>query len=263
LYVIFDLLLLLLREFKGQFSTGQHKSNPKARFCPYIAKHGCQDSEESMPRTQTTAENNVKSPRRTQERAEATRSRLIAAGKQLFPERGFDAVSLKDLETLAGVKRNVLAYHFEDKETLWKAATDAIFGEMRMEFEQRLSIMREVSGRDALAFIVRFYVYFHAGHPELSRLMSQEATRQSWRLEYLIEKHIRPSTIEMEKLVHETEGLSRDAFVHWYYIMISSTSTIFSFAAECHDLFGVDPCQEPMVERHAEMLVSMLLNKGA
>ena len=69
-----------------------------------------------------------------------------------------------------------------------------------MEFEQRLSIMREVSGRDALAFIVRFYVYFHAGHPELSRLMSQEATRQSWRLEYLIEKHIRPSTMKWKSL---------------------------------------------------------------
>ena len=214
-----------------------------------------------MPKTPATQEPSVKRPRKTQERAEATRTRLIAAGKQLFPERGFDAVSVKDLETLAGVKRNVLTYHFEDKDTLWKAATDAIFGEMRLEFEQRLSIMREVSGKDALAFIVRFYVYFHARHPELSRLMSQEATRQSWRLKYLIEKHIRPSTIQMEKLVYETEGLSRDAFVHWYYIMISSTSTIFSFAAECQDLFGVDPCDEPMVEQHAEMLVSMLLDK--
>lgn len=214
-----------------------------------------------MPKTQAIPEPSVKRLRKTQERAEATRARLIAAGKQLFPERGFDAVSVKDLETLAGVKRNVLSYHFEDKDTLWKAATDAIFGEMRLEFEQRLAIMREVSGKDALAFIVRFYVYFHARHPELSRLMSQEATRQSWRLEYLIEKHIRPSTIQMEKLVYETEGLSRDAFVHWYYIMISSTSTIFSFAAECRDLFGVDPCDEQMVERHAEMLVSMLLDR--
>ena len=65
----------------------------------------------------------------------------------------------------------------------------------------------------------------------------------------------------MEKLVQETEDLSREAFVHWYYIMISSTSTIFSFAAECEALFGVDPCKDDMVERHAEMLVSMLLNK--
>jgi AcrR family transcriptional regulator len=200
--------------------------------------------------------------RRIQERAETTRARLIDAGKLLFSERGFDAVSVRDLETEAGVKRNVLAYHFEDKETLWKASADAIFELMRTEFDQRLNIMKEVSPRDTLAYIVRFYVYFNARHPELSRLMSQEATRQSWRIRYLIDKHIRPSTLQMEKLVHDTRGLDRRAFIHWYYIMISSTSTIFSFAAECEDLFGVDPCEESMVEGHADMLVSMLLEAG-
>ena len=200
-----------------------------------------------------------KRTRRTQERTEATRTALIEAGKLLFAERGFDAVSVRDIENAAGVKRNILAYHFEDKETIWKASADAIFGQMREEFDQRLTIMREVAGRDALAFMVRFYVYFHARHPELSRLMSQEATRHSWRIQYLIDNHIRPSTMKMEKLVHETEGLDREAFIHWYYIMISSTSTIFSFAAECQDLFGVDPCEEHRVEAHAEMLVSMLL----
>lgn len=203
----------------------------------------------------------AKRVRRTQERAELTRANLIEAGKLLFSERGFDAVSVRDLENAAGVKRNLLAYHFDDKETLWKAVTDDIFNVMRSEFDQRLKIMREVSGKETLAFLVRFYVYFHARHPELSRLMSQEATRPSWRLQYMIDNHIRRSTLQMEKLVHETKGLDRDAFIHWYYIMISSTSTIFSFAAECKDLFGVDPCEEDRVEAHADMLVRMLLER--
>ncbi len=210
----------------------------------------------------TRASTPVKRTRKTQERAEATRANLIEAGKLLFSERGFDAVSVRDLEQAAGVKRNILAYHFEDKDNLWKASADAIFGVMSAEFDQRLTIMKEISGREALAFIVRFYVHFHARHPELSRLMSQEATRHTWRIQYLIDNYIRPSTLQMEKLVHETKGLDRKAFIHWYYIMISSTSTIFSFAAECEDLFGVDPCEESMVEGHAEMLVSMLLEAG-
>lgn len=204
----------------------------------------------------------AKRTRRTQERAEITRTKLIEAGKVLFSERGYDAVSVRDLESAAGVKRNLLAYHFDDKDTLWKASADAIVGLMSAEFSKRLDIMKEVSGQEALAFIVRFYVHFHARHPELSRLMSREATRHSWRSQYLIDTHIRPSTIAMEKLLHETRGLDRKAFIHWYYIMVSSTSTIFSFAAECEELFGVDPCQDSMVEAHAEMLVSMLLEAG-
>ena len=216
-----------------------------------------------MSETETSDQNTpVKRKRRTQERAELTRAKLIDAGKLLFSERGFDAVSVRDLETAAGVKRNLLAYHFGDKDTLWKVSADAIVGLMSSEFNQRLEIMKEISGREALAFIVRFYVHFHARHPELSRLMSREATQHSWRNQYLIDTHIRPSTVAMEKLVYETKGLDRKAFIHWYYIMISSTSTIFSFAAECEDLFGVDPCEESMVESHAEMLVSMLLEAG-
>ena len=131
----------------------------------------------------TVAKTPAKRTRRTQERAETTRANLIEAGKLLFSERGFDAVSVRDLENAAGVKRNILAYHFDDKDTLWKASADAIFGVMKAEFEQRLTIMKEISGREALAFIVRFYVYFNARHPELSRLMSQEATQHSWRIQ--------------------------------------------------------------------------------
>ena len=213
-----------------------------------------------MPQNkQTKPEIPIKRTRRVQERAEITRAKLIKAGTVMFSERGFDGVSVRDLENAAGVKRNLLAYHFDDKDTLWKKVTNDIYGLMKTEFDQRLLISQEMSGRESLAFVVRFYVYFHARHPELSRLVAQEATQHSWRTQYMIEHHIRPATAAMEKLVNEIQGLDRDAFIHWYYIMMSATSTIFSFAAECQDLFDVDPCEDSMVEGHADMLVTMLL----
>jgi len=202
----------------------------------------------------------AKRSRRTQERAAITRAKLIEAGTLLFSERGFAGVSVKDLETAAGVKRNLLTYHFDDKESLWKASADAIFGQMKSEMDQRLEIMREIADREVLAFIVRFHVYFHARNPQVSRLMAHEATREGWRIQYLIDNHLGPAARKLEKMLRETKGLNREEFIHWYYIMISSTSTIFSFAAECKGLFGVDPCEESMVEGHANMLVSMLLD---
>ena len=209
--------------------------------------------------TSASREAPLRRSRKTQERAELTRASLLEAGKHLFSERGFTAVSARDIEIAADVQRNLLAYHFNDKETMWKAAADEIFGVMKSEFDQRVAIMNEISDREVLAFIVRFYVHFHARNPQLSRLMSHEATHASWRLEYLVETHIRPSARRLEELVRETRGFDRDKFVHWYYIMISSTSTIFSFAAECISLFDLDPCQEQAVEDHANMLVNMLL----
>ena len=208
-----------------------------------------------MPTSPATTKPRV---RRSQDRAEATRSKLISAGRVLFSEKGFDAVSLRDIENESGVKRGLLAYHFEDKENFWKIVTDHIFLEMRDEFEQRLAIIHELPADGRLSFIVRFHVGFHARNPALSRLMSQEATHDPWRIKYIIENYTRPSVRELQNLASETLQLDEQEFVHWYFIMVSASSTVFSFAAECRQLFDTDPCEEEFVNRHAKMLIGML-----
>ena len=210
-----------------------------------------------MPRVDNTAA--TVRTRRVQDRAENTKASLIEAAKKSFSEKGFDAVSLRDIETAADIKRGVLVYHFGDKDSFWRTVVDTIFGQMRSEFDQRLKLLKEVSENEQLAFIVRFYVGYHARHPELSRLMSQEATQNSWRIDYLIEKHIRPACEKMEPLVGRSLSLDHEGFIHWYYIMVSASSTIFSFAPECRQLFNIDPCAEAQVDAHADMLVGMLI----
>ncbi|ARN75264.1 TetR/AcrR family transcriptional regulator [Oceanicoccus sagamiensis] len=209
----------------------------------------------------TAAKAPKKRTRRTQERTEITRAKVLEAATRIFSEQGFEGVSIRDIENAAGVQRGLVAYHFDDKDNLWKTVVDATFGLMRDEFTHRQEIMKELTERDRLAFVVRFYVRFHAKHPELSRLMSQEARQHSWRIDYLTDNHIRPAAQLMEKLVKETQGLDRDQFIHWYYIMVSASSTIFSFAPECELLFGVDSRTEIRVEKHADMLVDMLFGK--
>lgn len=201
----------------------------------------------------------LKNTDRSQDRAEITRAKIIEAATRMFSEQGYDGVSVRDIENGADVYRGLLAYHFESKEGLWQTVVDAIFRQMKTEFDQRLEILADMSPRERLAFIIRFYVRFHDRHPELSRLMSQEARQDSWRIRYLIENHVRPASEPMQQLAGEALGLDRDAFVHWYYIMISASSTIFSFAPECQLLFGVDSHEEDRVKAHAEMLVAMLL----
>ncbi len=136
---------------------------------------------------------------RVQDRAEINRAKLIKAGTVMFSERGSEGVSVRDLENTAGVKRNLLAYHFDNKDSLWKRVTNDIYGLMKTEFDQRLLISQEMSGRESLAFVVRFYVYFHARHPALSRPVAQEATQHSWRTQYMIAPPTRPGSPAMEQ----------------------------------------------------------------
>ena len=199
--------------------------------------------------------------RRVQERTEVARSKLISAGVPLFAEKGFDAVSIRDIEIASGVKRGMLIYHFDNKKKFWKAVADFTFQQIEYQRDLRLDIMRDISDREGLALMIRFFVRSYAQHPEVSRLMAQEARQDSWRIDYLVVTHIRPGTIALEKHVREILNLSAREFAHWYYIMLSASATIFSFQPECKRLFGFDPRNEEVIEAHADMIVRMLLDK--
>jgi len=201
--------------------------------------------------------------RRVQERTEIARASLISAGVPLFAEKGFDAVSVRDIEVAAAVKRGMMVYHFGDKETFWKAVADFTFEQIDAQRDLRLDMMKDISDREGLALMIRFYVRFYAEHPELSRLMAQEARQESWRIDYLVVTHIRPGSIVLEQHVRAILNLSAREFAHWYYIMLSASATIFSFEPECKRLFGFNPRNEDVIETHADMIVHMLLGRSS
>lgn len=55
------------------------------------------------------------------ERAEATRGRLVAAARELFGTRGYEATSIEDVLERAGVSKGALYHHFPSKEALFEA----------------------------------------------------------------------------------------------------------------------------------------------
>lgn len=65
--------------------------------------------------------------RRTQaERREATRTALIAAGRELFAKRGYERVGTEEIVAAAGVTRGALYHHFEGKQGLFAAVFEQV-----------------------------------------------------------------------------------------------------------------------------------------
>jgi len=74
--------------------------------------------------------------RRTQaERREATRAALIGAGRRLFADRGYEAVSSEEIAAAAGVTRGALYHHFDGKRGLFAAAFEQIEDELVARFD--------------------------------------------------------------------------------------------------------------------------------
>ncbi|MGH2714634.1 MAG: TetR/AcrR family transcriptional regulator [Thermoleophilaceae bacterium] len=64
------------------------------------------------------------------ERGRATRDRLIAAGRELFGDRGYEGTSIDAVLERAGVKRGALYHHFESKQSLFDAVLDREVAEL-------------------------------------------------------------------------------------------------------------------------------------
>ena len=77
-----------------------------------------------------------KGGRRTQgERSEATRTKLIAAARRLFAERGYAGVGTEEIVRAAGVTRGALYHHFAGKPRL----LEAVYEQVEAELTQKIA----------------------------------------------------------------------------------------------------------------------------
>jgi len=66
-------------------------------------------------------------PRRTQgERRASTRAALLAAGRELFSQKGFAGAGREEIVERAGVTRGAMYHHFDSKEALFQAVYEEV-----------------------------------------------------------------------------------------------------------------------------------------
>lgn len=202
----------------------------------------------------------VSQKRRPQERTGITRRKLMDAAIQEFSDKGYNGVTVRDIEVRANVQRGLLKYHFEDKANLWKEAISSIFAELTDFREARLEMAQDLPPGERLAFRIRSFVRFSAKHPELNRLMIQEGKSESWRMTFIVENFMRSSAADLRELVDANMNLSDQDFFHWYYMFIGAGALAFNVAPEAKSMFGVDVSDEDVITRHAQLTAEVLLN---
>ena len=201
--------------------------------------------------------------RRPQQRAIETRNALLDTAIEAFSIRGFDGISIRQLEERAGVKRGLVAYHFGDKDQLWREAADRLFGALADDFAGRMDTLAEVAPEEAARGMVRAFVRYSAAHPQLNRLMMQESVADSWRVAYIVDEKIRPLLDTLYELMPAASSLLwGDRDPHRYYLFIGAGAFVFTAEQECRRLFGVDPRGEDFLEKHIDRVIALLLDSA-
>jgi hypothetical protein len=137
---------------------------------------------------------------------------------------------------------------------------DRLFEELAEDLLPRVESLADVEPIEAARGFVRTFVRYSAEHPELNRLMMQESVAASWRVNYLVDQHIKPLTEALAGIMPEAaKCLWGDGDPHRYYLLIGAGAFVFTAEQECLRLFGQSPRTREFVERHAENVVSMLL----
>jgi len=77
-----------------------------------------------------TSAASVRTARARRRDAAATRDALLAAGAELFAERGYDGVPVTAIAQKAGVNKAMINYHFGGKRKLYLAIVSATFTEI-------------------------------------------------------------------------------------------------------------------------------------
>jgi len=179
-----------------------------------------------------------------------------------FSNDGFAGASTRQIAALAGENQGLITYHFANKENLWRAAVDSIFGGLAGELTERADILSDADPRTRLRLLIYYFVRYAAQHPEQMRLMVQEGKTESPRMAWLVDRHIKPLYGLYSEVVRDAQRagvLPEGSVVHLFYILIGATSLIFTAAPECKRLTGQDPMQEEMIEAHAETICNLVL----
>jgi AcrR family transcriptional regulator len=185
----------------------------------------------------------------------------LAAALDLFSERSFDGATTREIATRAGVTQPLLNYHFSSKDTLWRAAVDGLFETLSQALTSRADGLRGVDDLTTMRLLVHEFVTFSAHNPQLHRIITQECKADGPRMDWLIERHIRPiyeTTVERLARLADERLVPAIPAPHLYYIITGAGPTMFVLGPECRRLTGIDPEDPAVIEAHADAVCTLL-----
>jgi len=178
-----------------------------------------------------------------------TRDRIELAAIAVFSAVGFDAASTYEIAKQAGVKQQLITYHYSTKLDLWKVVVDRVFFGFGERYEARHKGLEGVDRPSQLRLLLREFMLYSADHPEAARFMAHEGGSPGTRLAWLYERHSGPFFRDLLDLLvwAQNKGLAiKGDPLHLLYVFIGSVG-MFTNRAEAELV-----CEEHSFNRNSD-----------
>ena len=207
--------------------------------------------------TQTT-ELAVKPERKQQQRSVVTQQKLLDAAIEAFSENGFKGTSTRDIADRAGVHHPLITYHFKNKKQLWRAATDRIFRDFNHALVTAITEVPQSSPRFRAETFIRTYVRYSYNQPALHKIILQESSHPSDRLDWLIETHLRPIFKEVVGYIEDLQKVgiapSGDPAILFNMIRVSAGG-LLALSLEIKGTSGIDFDADGALDELSDLIV--------
>jgi AcrR family transcriptional regulator len=187
----------------------------------------------------------------------STRDAILDAAERRFAERGFAAVSVREISTEAGLRNQASLYHhFRHKRALYEAVlARGIEPILALVSESAQDAEREGYGED---FVDRLVVYL-ADHPHLPRLMQRAALEDRRYLPSAIPRLLRPLYQQGVNVLAERGGSWKPADLpHLATALYQLIFGYFASAALFEAVTEQDPRSQVAVHRQRQFLKAAL-----
>jgi TetR/AcrR family transcriptional regulator, regulator of cefoperazone and chloramphenicol sensitivity len=183
-----------------------------------------------------------------------TRRRLLERAAELFADRGFDAVTVREICRAAGANVAAVNYHFGDKAGLYGEVVEVAIAAMRETAAAAMQAPSSARPEDRLRAYVRIFLERLTSRSKdswIHRLMSRELEAPTPALDRVVDKVLRPRIAFLSGIVAELMELpASDARVGHAVASIQGQCLLYRHHAVVSRLL---PSWRPTPERIAEL----------
>ncbi len=188
----------------------------------------------------------------------AIQESILKAALEAFAQRGFDGVSVRELNRQIGVSHNLVHYYFRSKDALWRAAID--YGlRPTVEAWSHEPLVPTDDPVEVMQRGLRRFLEVTVRCPAVQRIMEHEGAVGGPRLDYIAERYILPYLTSLVRFEGTTEmekrGLNLASVV---MLTMSGATAFFTQAALARKIGGPDPFSEDGIERHIRTMTTLL-----